>query len=89
MPLKLQPPLSHVLGEVTSPCRNQCFINNKIEEVRSCSVAYWALTLCLYRARLALLGMKLTLTCSTSSLKYHLIRRLVILQSYALNLVMR
>ncbi|KAG8213745.1 hypothetical protein J3R82DRAFT_10451 [Butyriboletus roseoflavus] len=29
MPLESQP---HVFGEVTSPCRNQCFINNKIEE---------------------------------------------------------
>jgi hypothetical protein len=32
MPLRSQPPLSHILSEVTNPCRNQCFINNEIKE---------------------------------------------------------
>ncbi|KAF8558004.1 SET domain-containing protein [Imleria badia] len=27
-------PLSHVLSEVTNPCRNQCFMNDKMNEVR-------------------------------------------------------
>lgn len=90
MPVRSQPSLSRVLGEVVSPCRNQCFMNGKIKEVRpmpffACSV----LILCLCRTRLVLLGTKLTLICSESSLKYHLTRLLVILQSYVLNLVTR
>ncbi|KAF8441441.1 hypothetical protein L210DRAFT_3663898 [Boletus edulis BED1] len=31
-PMRSHPPLSHILGEITSPCRNQCFMNDKIKE---------------------------------------------------------
>ena len=32
-PLRSQPPSSHILGEVTHPCGDQCFLNNEIGEV--------------------------------------------------------
>ncbi|KAI9572122.1 hypothetical protein HD554DRAFT_2015772 [Boletus coccyginus] len=32
MPPRLRPPLSRFLGEVLSPCQNQCFISNRIKE---------------------------------------------------------
>lgn len=34
MPPRSQLLLSHILGEVTSPCQNQCFMNDKTKEVR-------------------------------------------------------
>lgn len=89
MPLKLQS-LSHALGEVTSPCRNQCFMDDKMSKVRSLSHCLPStLILRLYRTRLTLLGMKWILMRSELSPKCHLTRYLVILQRSVLNLVMR